>query len=211
MPLPTELIITVSPGPQVAAREQHVPGRAERDLERGGLLVRDAVRDPDQVPRLDHDLLRVAAAGREADEAGRQAERLAAGAAVPALAARVHDVRVDAVAGRPALDALAELLDVARQLDAERVRQGDREAGGAVADVDVEVVERARPDPDEHLARPRARVVDLLDPQHVETPELVEPDCFHALDLLRRRTSPAFMSDFREPVKHGAHAARRPV
>ena len=29
---------------------------------------------------------------------------------------------------------------------------------------------------------PGLRVVDLLDPKHVETPELVEPDCFHALD-----------------------------
>ena len=39
-------------------------------------------------------------------------------------------------------------------------------------------------DPDEHLARPGPRVVDLLDPQHVETTELVEPHCLHALDLL---------------------------
>ena len=35
--------------------------------------------------------------------------------------------------------------DVARDLDAERVRKLDRETRDAVADVDVEVVERARP------------------------------------------------------------------
>ena len=97
-------------------------------LERCRLLVRDAVGDPDQVPRLDRDTLRIAAAGREADEAGCQTEVLAAGGAVAALSAGLHDVRVDAVAHGPALDPVAELLDVACDLDAERVRQGDREA-----------------------------------------------------------------------------------
>ena len=145
MPLPTELIITVSPSCEPAAREEHVPGRAERDLERGRLLVGELVGDAHQVPRRSR---RAARRSRPTVEKlmkpGRQAERLAAGAAVAAVAAGVHQVRHHAVADLPALDALAELRDPADDLDAEDERQLDREARDALADVDVEVVERAR-------------------------------------------------------------------
>ena len=129
------------------------------------------------------DLLRVAAAHREADEPGREAERLAPRSAEAALAAGRHDERVDAVAGLPALDAAADLLDVAGDLDAERVREVDGKARDPFADVDVEVVQGAGPDPDRHLAGARLRVVDLLQLEDIRVAELVEPYRLHAIDL----------------------------
>ena len=59
----------------------------------------------------------------------------------------------------------------------------DVEPRHALADVDVEVVERARGDVDQHLARAGLRVVDLLDLQHVQPAELVKdaPPSLHDL------------------------------
>ncbi len=129
---------------------------------------------------------------READEPSRQAERLATGAAVRALAAGGHDVRVDPVALLPALHPAPDRLDLTGDLDPERVRELDREAGDAFADVDVEVVQRGRPDPDRNLPGPRDRVVDLLEPQDVQAAELVRtvPLSRHRPPV--RRTRPAF-------------------
>jgi hypothetical protein len=53
------------------------------------------------------------------------------------------------------------------------------EAGDALADVDVKVVERARGDVDRDLARPGLRVGELLQPKHVDAAELVEHDRLH--------------------------------
>ena len=91
------------------------------------------------------------------NQSGRGAERLAARAAVDAAAARRDQVDGDAVADRPALDALAERGDPADRLDAERVGKLDREARDALAHVDVEVVERRGGDVDDDLARARRR------------------------------------------------------
>ncbi len=99
------------------------------------------------------------------------------------VAAGRHDERVDAVAGLPALHAAADLLDVACDLDAERVREVDRKARDPFADVDVEVVQGAGPDPDRHLAGTRFRVVDLLELEDIRVAELVEPYRLHAIDL----------------------------
>ena len=128
IPLPTELIITVSVGGEPAAREQHVPRRPEGDLERGRRLVGELLGHAHQVPGGADELLGVAAGGAEADEAGGVTERLAAGPAVAAVAAMVHQERHHAVAGLPALDALADLCDPADDLDPEDERRLDREA-----------------------------------------------------------------------------------
>ena len=133
-------------GLQPSPREEHVPRGAEGDLDGGRLLVRELVGDADQVFDRARQLLRVAARGREADEAGRQAERLAAGAAVAAPATGVHQVRQHPLADLPALNPLAERGDPADDLDAEDERRLDRKPGHALADVDVEVVERAGAD-----------------------------------------------------------------
>ena len=58
------------------------------------------------------------------------------------------------------------------------------EAGHALADVDVEVVECAGADVDQHLADTGLGVVDLLDLKHVQPAELVEEHRLH------RSTSP---------------------
>ena len=154
MPLPTELIITVSPGLELAAREEHVPRRSRT---RSGAPRRPRPRarpGRDQVRRPAGELLRVAAGGREADEPGREAERLAAGAAVAAVAAGVHQVR-HRRGRRPASPRRPRRLpDAADDLDAEDERRLDREARDALADVDVEVVQRAGADVDRHLAGP---------------------------------------------------------
>jgi hypothetical protein len=166
-------------GLELRSGEEHVPGGRERDLRRGRGLVGEPIRDADQVPRRAGELLRVAAGGREADEARGQAQRLAAGAAVPAFAARVHQVRHHAVADLPAADALAERGDPPDRLDAEDERRLHVEARDAFAYVDVEVVEGARRDLDQHLARTGLRIVHLLDLQHVQPAELVEQHRLH--------------------------------
>ena len=132
------------PRTELRAGHEHVPGRAEGDVARGRLDVGDAVGDPDQLRGLALHLLRVAAARAHADEpVGRSAERLAAGSAVDAVPARRDEIGRDPVADLPPLDALAERRDSADRLHAERVRERDRKARDALADVDIEVVERA--------------------------------------------------------------------
>ena len=90
----------------------------------------------------------------------------------------------DALADLPALDALAERGDPADDFDAGHERKLDREARDALADVDVEVVERAGGDVDQHLAAAWLGVGKVLHPQDAGTAELVEHNRFHALDLL---------------------------
>ena len=85
----------------------------------------------------------------------------------------------DAVTDLPALDALADRGDPPDRLDAERVRELDREARDALAHVDVEVVERRGGDVHDDLARARCGVGELLDPEHVGVAELVEDDGLH--------------------------------
>src|SRR5207245_6783431 len=96
--------------------------------------------------------LGVAAGGAEADEPGRQAERLPPGAAEATFAARVHEERHDALADLPPLDALAQFGDAADDLDPGHERKLDGEARDSFADVDVEVVQGGRGDVDHHLA-----------------------------------------------------------
>ena len=55
------------------------------------------------------------------------------------------------------------------------MRQRDREARDAFANVDVEVVERAGAELDRTSPGPGRRVVDLLEPENVRAAELVEP------------------------------------
>ena len=93
----------------------------------------------------------------------------------------VHQERHHAVADLPALDALADLCDPADDLDPEDERRLDREARHALADVDVQVVERGRADVDQHLARAGLRIGYILELEAVQPAELVEHDCLHAL------------------------------
>ena len=96
-----------------------------------------------------------------------EAERLASGGAVPAAAAGAHDVGHHAIARRPALDAVSDAGDPTHDLDAEHVRWLDREAGDALANVDVEMVQRRGDDLEHDLAGTCFRVGELLQAQNV--------------------------------------------
>ena len=72
MPLETEFTSTVSADPQAAAREEHVPRRAERDLERPGVLVGDLVGDAHELLRRAGHVLREPARPRDAEEDARR-------------------------------------------------------------------------------------------------------------------------------------------
>ena len=170
MPLPTELIRTRSAEPsrpRVKSMCQAVPKAIWVAAAASSLRL---VGDPDQVPDRAGELLRVAARGREADEAGREAERLAPGPAVDALAAGRHQVRHHALADLPAGDALAERSDPPDDLDAEDERRLDREARDPFADVDVEVVQRRGEDVERDLARAGLRIGELLTCRTSEPP-----------------------------------------
>ena len=182
IPLPTELTSTVSPArsfARVISMCQAVPkamllAAASTSLTPSGIRI--------SCDALHVDLLGVAAARAHADEPVRRgAERLAAGAAVEAIAARRDQVDGDPVADLPPLDALAERRDPPDRLDAERVRELDREARDAFANVDVEVVERRRRDVHHDLVDTGRRVGKLLDPKHVGLAELVEDDGLQGL------------------------------
>ncbi len=70
-------------------------------------------------------------------------------------------------------------MHAADDLEARRVRHGDREAGDAGPDVDVEVVERGGVDAQDDLAGARPGVGDVLDAQHLGAAELVEAQGSH--------------------------------
>ena len=199
MPLPTELIITVSPicsRPRVKSMCHAVPNAI---CSAAGRLVAELVRDAHELPCRAGEPLGVAARGGEADEPGRRAERLAAGAAEPALAARVHQ----AAASRGRRPASPRRRRRARR-SGRRPRRRARTAGStgkretpsrtstsrwlsALAVMSIST-----------WPGPGSGSGELLQPQHVDTAELVEHDRFHALDLPEsaRRLRLAFMSDF---------------
>src|SRR5581483_8086346 len=84
----------------------------------------------------------------------------------------------DRLARLEAGDALAERLDDARAVGAEDARLAHR--GQALADPDVEVVQRGGAQADEHLARPRDGVGRLLEHEHLGAAVLVDPNRTHA-------------------------------
>ena len=83
----------------------------------------------------------------------------------------------------------------------------DREARDALADIHIEVVERAGLDPQRNLARAGLRVVDLLESKNVEPAEFVEPHRLHARDLPSAGRRECVMSDVRSRVKPEPHRA----
>ena len=85
------------------------------------------------------------------------------------------------VADRDAVDAFAERVDRAGDVDAGRVRQRHRERAlqVAAADAVVDRVERRRGDADPHLAGAGDGLLDVLVAQDARVAELVETDCLH--------------------------------
>ena len=87
----------------------------------------------------------------------------------------------DRVADRDVLDALAERVDRAGDVDARRVGQRHRERAlqVAAADAGVDGVERRRGDADAHLAGAGDGLLDVLVAQHVGIAVLVKSHCLH--------------------------------
>ena len=139
-----------------------MPRGAERDLQRAGVVVGDLLGHADQLPGGRDRVLREAAGTRDAEED---------------LAA--EQVRHDAVADREVVDPVADRIDPADDLEALDVGEVDGEARRPLADVDVDVVERARRDVDAHMAGARLRIVDVLDGEHVGPSELADDCGFH--------------------------------
>ena len=73
----------------------------------------------------------------------------------------------------------AERLDPSNDLEPEDVREGDVEPGRPLADVDVDVVQRARVDLDADVPGRWLGVGNILVAQHIQTAELVYADRLH--------------------------------
>ena len=130
-------------GLQPRAGHDHVPCGREHDLPGGGHLGGHAVGQEVRRVRGRDDLLGVAAGELHAHHPRVQAQVRLPGAAVAALVALDLVLRPDAVADGQVLDALADRVDRPGELDAELVRQRQRPARHAGAQVDVEVVDPA--------------------------------------------------------------------
>ena len=82
----------------------------------------------------------------------------------------------DPVADLEVFDALAELDHFAGGLIAGRERSGDRIV--AVAEINVDEIDADRMIADENFAAPRRRQFDVLDPHHLGSANLANPDGF---------------------------------
>ena len=159
---------------QATAREEHVECRAERDLRRSSVRVGQPVGDAHEVALRDRAVLGVAAGTRDADEVIR-GEVLAAGASVDVVEIDAHQVGGNAIAHLPLVgDGRSNLDDFAGQLQAEDAARIDREARDALAEIDVEVVERARSHLDQHLIGCGLWGLDVLDDDLVDPAELMK-------------------------------------
>ena len=89
----------------------------------------------------------------------------------------------DRAARLEAVDAVAERLDDAGAVRAEDARLRHRRQ--ALADPDVEVVQRRGAQPDEHLARGRHGIRHLLEHEHLRPAVLVDPNRLHGGQTIR--------------------------
>ena len=142
--------------PRVAAHPQAAVADEARAQQRGGLVVREAVRDREAEPLVGHRVLGEAAVDVAAGEARAGAEVLAAAAAVRALAARPSEPR-DADTPAVRLDAGDDLVAE----DARRMRDVDL----AVEEVQVGAADAAGEHPQQELARTRLGHGHLREPQ----------------------------------------------
>ena len=111
------------------------------------------------------------------DQLGVRAVAVLADHVDPAAARLDAGVEDDALAGLEAADAVAERLDDARAVGAEDARL--RDGRQALADPDVEMVERGGAEADEHLARPGHRIGRLLEHEHLRAAVLMDPNRAH--------------------------------
>ena len=159
---------------QATPREEHVEGRAERDLRGSSIRVRQPVRDAHEVALRNRAVLGVPTTARDANEIN-GGEVLTAGAGVDVVEIDAHQVRRNAIADLPLVrDGRPNLDDLAGQLEAEHAARIDRESRDALAEVHIEVVERARAHLDQHLIGQGLRGLDVLDDDLVDPAELMK-------------------------------------
>ena len=153
MPLPTELISTVSPArrpPRVNSMCHAVPkaisvATAASSESASGTRIRCRFEQA-SFSAYPPDVEKLMNPG--------ETERRASGLAVDAAAARVEQVRQHAVADLPAGHALAERRDSPDDLDTEDERRLDGEARNPLADVHVQVVQRRGEDVEDDFTGP---------------------------------------------------------
>ena len=206
MPEPAAWISTRLPRLQEAAVDEHVPGGAEGDLRRGRVLEAHVRGQGVEVGDRHRDVLGVAARDVEAEVAFLDAQVVAPGEAQLALAARN-------AAGDPHAVALLEICGVAVQAGdfagefaAQDVRERQRNARGARAVVEVDVVDAHRAHAHQRLAGLRRGLGGFLVDQDFRTAELVEPRDLHedvlfriSGEILRLRYWPSFKSPWNLP------------
>ena len=196
---------------QATTREEHVERRAERDLRRGGVRVGQPVGDAHEMALRDRAVLGVAATARDADEVD-GGEVLAAGAGVDVVEINAHQVRRNAVADLPLVGhGGTDLDDLAGQLQAEHAARIDREARDALAEVHVEVVERARAHLDQHLIGCRLRGLNVFYDDLVDPAKLMKQRCAHGslLRLAVGKVSPPSAARSNPTLRVGLHRRGR--
>ncbi len=157
MPDPPAWTRIDSPGSELGVVEQHVLDGAEADGRAGRLFERDACRHRDHQALGSIDVFAGETIDVETHDAGDVLAQIVASlAAGLAMAAGLRAVHGDRIADLEPAHALADRRDLARRLDADRLRHlalGERHAAKAPY---VEIVERQGPHPHLHLARGRA-------------------------------------------------------
>src|SRR5262245_36530980 len=168
-----------------------MPARAEGRLDRRALLERQRVRQRDQSPRRGDHVLGVAARRLDSEHADTLAVHVLAAGAPLALPAVDLVERRDPVVHGDLGHVRPDGGDLAGDLEAESVRERQRQPRRAVSHVDVDVVDRACPDAYERLARPRLGNADVLEAQDADVAEFVEPDRLHRAAAAGTRGGPS--------------------
>src|SRR5258707_20900 len=111
------------------------------------------IRQLEQISDRDHNILGVGSANVFAHDFELWTQIFVSAPAEFAVSAANSRIDHDTISNVPAHDALAKFVDVARRVRAWNVRQGEFDAGPAVAHPDIEPVERCCPHANSHFTR----------------------------------------------------------
>ena len=155
------------PGPQARPGVQHAPGGQVVHAERRRLGVAVALGHRQHVRRRQHDEPGEGAVAVLAEDAHRGAQHVLAAAAELAAAAGQAGMDHHPLAGLQRRLAVVDLLHDARAVEPHDLRQAVRDAGAAVAHVEVDPVQRRCLQPHQHLAAAAPRHRPLADLDHL--------------------------------------------
>jgi hypothetical protein len=166
-------------GLKFGAGDEHVPGGEENERNGGGLFERKAGGHGDSVARGRADVFGVASGDEIAEERVFAAEIVVAGEAGGAASAADAGLEEDFLADGDVGDEFADGGDFAGDVAAVDVRHGDLNAGNAVTNEKIEMVQGAGADADEDLVGAGARIGDVGVGEDFRSAVLGEDDCFH--------------------------------